>query len=64
MLNYFVLELNTELICDASQYGLFSILTQRWEDENKESVVGYASRSITEKEQRYSQIEKEALAIL
>ena len=40
MLNYFVLELNTEVICDASQYGLFSILTQYWEDENKKSVVG------------------------
>ena len=42
-------------------YFLFSLSTGRMKIKR---VVGYASRSLTEKEQRYSQIEKEALAVL
>eukprot|EP00057_Strongylocentrotus_purpuratus_P007672 XP_011662146.1 PREDICTED: uncharacterized protein K02A2.6-like [Strongylocentrotus purpuratus] len=44
--------------CDASKSGLGSTLLQ----EGK--PVAYASRALTETEQRYAQIEKEALAIV
>ena len=64
MLNYFDPKFNTEVICDASPHGFFVILTQYGNDENKKRVVAYASRSLTETEQRHSQIERESLAIL
>ena len=64
MLNYFDPKLNTEVICDASPYGLSAILIQYCDDENKKRIVAYASRSLTETEQRYSQIEREALATI
>ena len=63
LLNYFDLKLNTEAFCDAFPYGLSAILTQYCENENKKRVA-YASRSLTETEQRYSQTETEALAML
>ena len=64
MLNYFDPKLNTEVICDASPYGLSAILTQCCEDDNKQRLVAYASRSLTETDQKYSQNKREALAIL
>ena len=53
LLNYFDPKLNTEAFCDAFPYGLSAILTQYCENENKNRVA-YASRSLTETEQRYS----------
>ena len=53
MLNYFDPKLNTEVICDASPYVLFAVLTQYCQDENKKRVVACISRSLTEREQRY-----------
>ena len=44
MLNYFDPKLNNEVICDASPYGLSSILTQYCKDENKKRMVAYAGR--------------------
>ena len=53
----------TFLYCDASPVGISAILLQR--SPNGESkVVSYASRSLTETEQRYSQIERECLAVV
>ena len=46
---------------DASSFGLGAVLLQK--DESGHRPVAFASRSMTETERRYAQIEKEALAI-
>ena len=47
---------------DASSYGLGATLQQE-EGNGNRKVVAYASRSMTDCESRYAQIEKEALAL-
>ncbi|CAH1250556.1 NYNRIN [Branchiostoma lanceolatum] len=61
-LSYFDTDKDTELYVDASPSGLGAILTQKEENGTK-NVIAYASRSLTDVETRYSQIEREALAI-
>ncbi len=46
---------------DASSYGLGAVLMQRWQEGWKPTA--YASRSLTQTEQRYAQVEKEALGL-
>ena len=55
------LEAPTKISADASSYGLGAVLMQ--ETESGGRPVAYASRAMTATEQRYSQIEKEALTI-
>ncbi|CAB3990014.1 Hypothetical predicted protein [Paramuricea clavata] len=62
-LSYFDPSKDTKLIVDASPTGLAAILIQNTPSQNDETVVAYGSRALTEVEQRYSQTEREALAI-
>ena len=55
---YFDPELDTEIDVDASPVGLAGILTQGGK------VIAYGSRSLTDVKTRYSQTEREALAVV
>ena len=56
---------NTEVVVDASPVGLGAILRQsNPNNPDDRRVVCYRSRTLTGPETRYSQIEREALAIM
>ena len=55
-------KLQSIVSADASAYGIGAVLRQKLSDKTMRPVV-YISRSMTETEQRYTQIEKEALAL-
>lgn len=61
-LGYFDPKKETVLYVDASPVGVGAVLTQK-NDHNEISTLYYASRSLTQTEQRYSQVEREALAV-
>ena len=61
-LGYYDKNAPTTVIVDASPVGLGAILVQEQNDEYR--VISYASRSLSQVERRYSQTEREALAIV
>ena len=61
-LGYFDKDAPTQVIADASPVGLGAVLTQVHKDGPR--IISYASRSLTSTETRYSQTEKEALALV
>ena len=63
VLRHFQSDRETSLIVDAGPIGLGAILVQKQPDGSLHPV-SYASRSLTPVEQRYSQTEREALAVI
>ena len=65
VMSYFDPTKQTELIVDASPVGLGAVLAQKTANSNEPMhVIAYATRSLTDVERRYSQTEREALAIV
>ena len=58
VLKYFDVRKPVEIQCDASQHGLSAVLIQDGQP------IAYSSRSLTDVEGRYAQIEKEMLSIV
>ena len=63
VLAHFNSELETSLITDAGKTGLGAILVQTQKDGTLRPVA-FASRTLTKQEVKYSQTEKEALAVV
>ena len=61
LLVHFNPHLKIVLACDASSYGVGAVLAHRMPD-GSERPIGYASRSLSEAEKNYSQLEREGLA--
>ena len=63
VMSYFDPGKDTELVVDASPVGLGAILYQN-NKSGERRTIAYASRALSDVERRYSQTEKEALAIV
>lgn len=62
MLAFFDKDAPTEVVTDASSVGLGAVLVQQ--QEGVKRAVCFASRSLSDVERRYCQVEKEALAVV
>lgn len=63
VMSYFDPAKDTELVVDASPVGLGAILYQK-NGKGERHTIAYASRALSDVERRYSQTEREALAIV
>ena len=61
VLAHFNPKLEIQLACDASNYGIGAVLSHKLPN-GQEKPIGFVSRSLSETERKYSQIEKEALS--
>ena len=61
-LAYFNTKAETQIITDASPHGPGALIAQRQSTDNFQPIC-YASRALSDVERRYSQIERESLAI-
>ena len=63
---YFDNSKETIVVVDGSSVGVYAILSQKSSnmDSEDQKMIAYASRALTYVEKRYSQTEKEALAIV
>jgi hypothetical protein len=61
---YFDTQKDTYVTVDVSPVGISAILSQKTKGMEDDKVISYASRALTDVEKRYSQTEKEALAIV
>ena len=64
VMSHFDTSKETSILVDASPVGLSAILTQKDPQQNAHNIIAYASRALSPVEKRYSQTEKEALAIV
>ena len=64
VMTYFDKKKQTELVTDASPWGLSAILSQHTPGKDDRRIVAYVSRSLSSAEQWYSQTKREALAIV
>jgi len=60
-LGYFDKDVRTLIIADVSPVGLGAVLIK--EQQGKQKVISYASKSSSDVEKRYSQTEKEVVAV-
>ena len=60
---HYDVQLPIKLACNASAYGIGAVISHVMPDSS-ERPVAYGSRSLSKSEQNYSQLEKEALAII
>ena len=61
---YFHLALKTKIVADASKQGLGAVLLQKNPENSVSQPIAFASCSLTDRETRYSQTEREALAVV
>ena len=64
VMSHFDTSKETYILVVASPVGLSAILTQKDSQQNAFNISAYASRALSPVEKRYSQTEKEALAIV
>src|ERR1700755_3459311 len=62
-LTHYRQDLPLKLVCDASPIGVVDILSHIFPD-GSEKPIAYASRTLSKTEEKYSQIDKEALALI
>ena len=62
-LTHFQPEQELFVVSDASSYGIGEVLFHRFSDGLEKSII-HASKSLTQAELNYSQIEREALSII
>ena len=64
VMSYFTTSKETTIVTDAGPSGVSAILLQHSPNAEDYRVISYSSRSLSDVERRYSQLEKECLAIL